>query len=92
MDSLAEASIPRRPSIMDFLNERKSSFLDPSFVPKTLKGRGSLQHFESSEEEEAVRSKVLVLYSGGTIGMRSHDGGKSLVLIKPDKQIKLTSE
>lgn len=85
MDSLAEASIPRRASIIDFLNKRKSSFVDPSFVPKTLKGRGSLRHFESSDEEEAVRSTVLVLYSGGTIGMRSHDGGKLLILIIAEK-------
>ncbi|CAD5122432.1 DgyrCDS10856 [Dimorphilus gyrociliatus] len=74
MDSLRLESIPRRSSLMDFMNKAKASYLDPSFVPKTLKGRGPLIHIESSEEEEALRSTVLVLYSGGTIGMKSHDG------------------
>ena len=51
---------------------------DPSYRPKLLKQLGrsidEVQHFDFLNV-----AKILVLYSGGTIGMRSHSGGKDFV-------------
>lgn len=47
--------------------------IDPSYKHKLLKPSGT--SIESTEWEQNI-AKILVLYSGGTIGMRSHGGGK----------------
>ena len=48
--------------------------VDPYYEPKTLKQSYSIDavKFDSAKNE----SRLLVLYTGGTIGMRNLDGGK----------------
>ena len=48
--------------------------IDPSYKPKVLKRSG--QSIDSNEFDLYNQAKILVLYSGGTIGMKSHGGGK----------------
>ena len=48
--------------------------IDPSYKPKVLKRSG--QSIDSNEFDLHNQAKILVLYSGGTIGMKSHGGGK----------------
>ena len=51
--------------------------IDPSYRPKLLKRSGL--SIESNEFDLVNQAKILVLYCGGTIGMKSHGGGKTLV-------------
>lgn len=46
--------------------------LDPSYAPKVLKGNSYLARVESEASSEV---KVLVIYTGGTIGMGPSDAG-----------------
>ncbi len=48
--------------------------VDPSYRPKVLKRSG--QSIDSPEFDVRNQAKILVLYCGGTIGMRSHGGGE----------------
>ena len=53
--------------------------LDPSYEPKILRKNKSISRAESSGSL-VNESKVLVLYTGGTIGMmRSTKGGNSII-------------
>lgn len=55
--------------------DRLNSILDPSYAPKILRKNKSISRAESSGSL-VNESKVLVLYTGGTIGMmRSSKGG-----------------
>ena len=51
--------------------------VDPSYKPKVLKVSGT--SIGLNEYVEKNQAKILVLYSGGTIGMRSHHGGEYLL-------------
>ena len=57
--------------------------VDPSYKPKVLKLQGtSIDADEFSVKSKARAkdyAKVLVLYTGGTIGMKSIDGGKQKI-------------
>ncbi len=53
--------------------------VDPSYKHKVLKHTGSSIESEDFDQFESNYAKVLVLYTGGTIGMRSHGGGKVLI-------------
>lgn len=46
---------------------------DPSYRHKKLNKSGSIIE---SQDYELNYAKILVLYTGGTIGMRSHSGGE----------------
>jgi L-asparaginase/Glu-tRNA(Gln) amidotransferase subunit D len=53
--------------------------VDPSYRPKILKKSGhsfDIVTSPSAEDPYESISRILVLYCGGTIGMRSHGGGK----------------
>ena len=50
--------------------------IDPSYRPKVLKRSGL--SIESNEFDIYNQAKILVLYCGGTIGMKSHGGGKMI--------------
>ena len=50
--------------------------LDPSYTPKVLKTSGNSIVKRIEFEHETNSAKILVLYCGGTIGMRSYGGGK----------------
>jgi len=52
-----------------------STPVDPSYIPKALNTAGESISEHSGFESERCNAKILVLYCGGTIGMRSHDGG-----------------
>ena len=57
----------------------KGPRMDPSYTPKVLKrcvSGQTMASMTSSGEVEPV-SKIAVLYTGGTIGMKSHGGGRS---------------
>ena len=57
--------------------DRLNEVLDPSYAPKILRKNKSISRAESSGSL-VNESKVLVLYTGGTIGMmRSTKGGLS---------------
>ena len=50
--------------------------VDPSYRPKLLKHSGT-SLTESADWGEGNLARLLVLYTGGTIGMRSQAGGKT---------------
>ncbi|XP_023932690.1 L-asparaginase-like [Lingula anatina] len=52
--------------------EGKSFSMDPSYRPKKLKTTDT--EVKSTDLNYKCESRVLVLYTGGTIGMRIHDG------------------
>ena len=54
--------------------------LDPSYTPKLLKTTGNSIVKNTEFECESHSAKILVLYCGGTIGMRSYGGGKCTAL------------
>ena len=49
--------------------------LDPSYTPKLLKATGVSIADHADFENEPNSAKILVLYCGGTIGMKSTSGG-----------------
>ena len=49
---------------------------DPSYRHKILRRSGT--SIESEDFNPEKETRVLVLYTGGTIGMKVHDGGKIL--------------
>ena len=58
--------------------------IDPSYRPKVLKRSGL--SIESNEFDLHNQAKILVLYCGGTIGMKSHGGGNYLCNIVFNRQ------
>lgn len=48
-------------------------FRDPSYKPKVLKK--SSTSFDSDDFDPEKETRLLVLYTGGTIGMKVHGGG-----------------
>ena len=66
--------LPRRNS------ELKLRHVDPSYEPKLLKAYNVSVDSEDIEFEASNESRILVLYTGGTIGMRVHGGGMDLGL------------
>lgn len=50
--------------------------VDPSYKPKKLKFTGTSMESSDFEFDPEKETRILVLYSGGTIGMKSYDGGK----------------
>jgi len=59
--------------------ERFNSIIDPSYAPKILRKNKSITRAESTGSL-VNESKVLVLYTGGTIGMmKGSKGGLSLI-------------
>ena len=63
--------------------------LDPSYEPKILRKNNSISRAESSGSL-VDESKVLVLYTGGTIGMmRSFKGGIAFSFLKSSKFFKI---
>lgn len=56
--------------------------MDPSYLPKVLRKLGDGVEKRSTSYLKNDESKVMVIYSGGTIGMvRDEDGGKYPVCI-----------
>ncbi|CAG2114108.1 unnamed protein product, partial [Medioppia subpectinata] len=64
-----------RPTALQSRTHRLKTIIDPSFEPKILRKNKSITRAESTGSL-ANESKVLVLFSGGTIGMmKNHKGG-----------------
>ena len=53
-------------------HRRRSSYIEPKLIRLT----GTSLESGDLEFDPAVETRLLVLYSGGTIGMKSYDGGK----------------
>ena len=56
-------------------------YTDPSYKRKVLKH--SVSSIESEDFNPEKESRVLVLYTGGTIGMKVHDGGETDFSLMP---------
>lgn len=59
--------------------QQTQSPIDPFFEPKVLRKNKSISKIESLAGSLVKESKVLVIYTGGTIGMvKNHLGGEGL--------------
>ena len=65
------------------LSQSEELHSDPSYKPKKLKKSGSIIENQDFEYLTEQYSRVLVLYTGGTIGMKSNFSGKNLISLLP---------
>ena len=75
LDIVAIMSDPSKMDRTARTSSTDSVFKDPSYKQKILKLSGT--SIESEDFNPEKETRVLVLYTGGTIGMKVHDGGKT---------------